>query len=349
MRIGTSPRDALDDAHDVGHRPRGGMQSTTRTTPLGGVELGLEDERAVAVAARDAARRAAPGAISQRRGRRRRAARRSRRRVEARQAQPVDRAVAADQRRGLRVADQRVVLDAGRHGRPRIHGRHRVSARKPGAPRALRAGLATGVGPYYGGRLGMRLAVDKRLRGAAWMVCMALLAGACEQPAQPRPRPKAEPAAPADGLIATEVVPRWSGVCARAGGRARWSTCGRVGVARAQARAAAADRNGERARERRPRPDARDRGRARRPQGRRRATRQARLPRANVHRRRPHDAVQHALNPAWKGAIPSTFLFDAEGTLRYFWPGPVLEQEIEPISCRRSSRGNRSRGRRAIR
>src|SRR5262245_48605480 len=36
--------------------------------------------------------------------------------IEARPAQPVDRAVAADQRGGLAVPDQRVVLDATCHG-----------------------------------------------------------------------------------------------------------------------------------------------------------------------------------------------------------------------------------------
>jgi len=40
---------------------------------------------------------------------------------------------------------------------------------------------------------------------------------------------------------------------------------------------------------------------------------------------------KRALNPTWKGAIPSTFLFDADGQLRYFWPGPVLEHEISTI------------------
>lgn len=42
-------------------------------------------------------------------------------------------------------------------------------------------------------------------------------------------------------------------------------------------------------------------------------------------------SFKRALNPAWKGAIPSTFLFDANGALRYFWPGPVLEHEIANI------------------
>jgi cytochrome c biogenesis protein CcmG, thiol:disulfide interchange protein DsbE len=45
----------------------------------------------------------------------------------------------------------------------------------------------------------------------------------------------------------------------------------------------------------------------------------------------PLGPFKRALNPAWKGAIPSTFLFDAAGELRYFWPGPVLEHEISNI------------------
>jgi thiol-disulfide isomerase/thioredoxin len=40
---------------------------------------------------------------------------------------------------------------------------------------------------------------------------------------------------------------------------------------------------------------------------------------------------KRALNPDWKGAVPSTFLFDADAKLRYFWPGPVLEHEVAPI------------------
>jgi thiol-disulfide isomerase/thioredoxin len=40
---------------------------------------------------------------------------------------------------------------------------------------------------------------------------------------------------------------------------------------------------------------------------------------------------KRALSPDWKGAVPSTFLFDASAKLRYFWPGPVLEQEVAPI------------------
>jgi cytochrome c biogenesis protein CcmG/thiol:disulfide interchange protein DsbE len=40
---------------------------------------------------------------------------------------------------------------------------------------------------------------------------------------------------------------------------------------------------------------------------------------------------KQALSPDWKGAVPSTFLFDSDARLRYFWPGPVLEHEVAPI------------------
>ena len=84
-----------------------------RDGAVGGLEVGLEDQRVGAVAARDARRSARRGAMRQRpcsgvaeqRGE-------AGAGVEARPAQPVDRAVAADQRGGLAVADQRVVLDA---------------------------------------------------------------------------------------------------------------------------------------------------------------------------------------------------------------------------------------------
>lgn len=40
---------------------------------------------------------------------------------------------------------------------------------------------------------------------------------------------------------------------------------------------------------------------------------------------------KHALNPEWHGMIPATFLFDRGGALRYFWGGPVFENEIVPV------------------
>jgi thiol-disulfide isomerase/thioredoxin len=45
----------------------------------------------------------------------------------------------------------------------------------------------------------------------------------------------------------------------------------------------------------------------------------------------PLASFKRALNPRWKGAIPSTFLYDADAQLRYFWPGPVLEHELTTI------------------
>jgi thiol-disulfide isomerase/thioredoxin len=37
------------------------------------------------------------------------------------------------------------------------------------------------------------------------------------------------------------------------------------------------------------------------------------------------------VNPEWPGMIPVSFLFDASGKLRYFWPGEVYEKELVPI------------------
>ncbi len=45
----------------------------------------------------------------------------------------------------------------------------------------------------------------------------------------------------------------------------------------------------------------------------------------------PLGPFKTALNPRWRGMIPATFLFDAQGKLRYFWGGPAYEQEIVPI------------------
>jgi thiol-disulfide isomerase/thioredoxin len=42
-------------------------------------------------------------------------------------------------------------------------------------------------------------------------------------------------------------------------------------------------------------------------------------------------AFKDALRPDWRGAIPATFLFDATAKLRYFWEGPMVENEITPI------------------
>lgn len=45
----------------------------------------------------------------------------------------------------------------------------------------------------------------------------------------------------------------------------------------------------------------------------------------------PLPEFKRALTPKWRGAIPATFLFDGQGALRYFWEGPILEEEIAPI------------------
>ncbi len=46
---------------------------------------------------------------------------------------------------------------------------------------------------------------------------------------------------------------------------------------------------------------------------------------------RPLGPFKQALNPKWPGMLPATFLFDGKGKLRYFWGGPVYENELLPI------------------
>lgn len=46
---------------------------------------------------------------------------------------------------------------------------------------------------------------------------------------------------------------------------------------------------------------------------------------------RPLGPFKQAMSPKWPGMLPATFLFDEAGKLRYFWPGPVYEEEILPI------------------
>ncbi len=43
------------------------------------------------------------------------------------------------------------------------------------------------------------------------------------------------------------------------------------------------------------------------------------------------EPFKRSLNPRWPGMIPATFMFDASGKLRYFWGGPVFEEEIFPV------------------
>ena len=90
------------DRHEIDQRDRAVL----------GLEVRFEDQRVGAIAPRDlgvpVARRDDEAAVLARAEQRREAGIR----VEARPAQPVDRAIAADQRGALAVADQRVVFDA---------------------------------------------------------------------------------------------------------------------------------------------------------------------------------------------------------------------------------------------
>ena len=45
----------------------------------------------------------------------------------------------------------------------------------------------------------------------------------------------------------------------------------------------------------------------------------------------PLQAFKAAINPRWPGMLPATFLFDPTGKLRYFWGGPVMEEEITSL------------------
>jgi thiol-disulfide isomerase/thioredoxin len=40
---------------------------------------------------------------------------------------------------------------------------------------------------------------------------------------------------------------------------------------------------------------------------------------------------KEALSPIWKGSLPSTFLFDANGRVRYYWGAHVFEHELLPL------------------
>ena len=98
-----------------GSWPRGGMKSTTVTAPLGRLVAGLQhqgpvDVRRVATP-RPVGGGEQPAAVV---GRAESAAKQARR-VEPGQAQPVDRAVAADEGDGVGVAEDGVALDRARH------------------------------------------------------------------------------------------------------------------------------------------------------------------------------------------------------------------------------------------
>jgi cytochrome c biogenesis protein CcmG/thiol:disulfide interchange protein DsbE len=45
----------------------------------------------------------------------------------------------------------------------------------------------------------------------------------------------------------------------------------------------------------------------------------------------PLEAFKTAIDPRWPGMLPATFLFDPSGKLRYFWGGPVHEDDVKPL------------------
>jgi thiol-disulfide isomerase/thioredoxin len=46
---------------------------------------------------------------------------------------------------------------------------------------------------------------------------------------------------------------------------------------------------------------------------------------------RPLGAFKQGMNPRWPGMLPASFLFDANGTLRYYWGGEAFEEEVLPV------------------
>ena len=46
---------------------------------------------------------------------------------------------------------------------------------------------------------------------------------------------------------------------------------------------------------------------------------------------RPLGEFKSGMNPRWPGMLPASFLFDREGTLRYYWGGEAFENEIVPV------------------
>ena len=120
---------ADDDAHD--RRIAGAQRHEIdhRRRAVCGLEMGFENKRIRPVAARDLgrfARRDQPATVLRRAEQRGKAGFR----IEARPAQPIDRAVARYQRGALAVADQRVVFDGRGHGgcdcRPVTRNRRRL-------------------------------------------------------------------------------------------------------------------------------------------------------------------------------------------------------------------------------
>ncbi len=55
------------------------------------------------------------------------------------------------------------------------------------------------------------------------------------------------------------------------------------------------------------------------------------LPQPTLLAKPPLGDFKQAMTPRWRGSLPATFLFDAEGKLRYWWGAQVFEHEIAPI------------------
>jgi hypothetical protein len=115
FRLENNPaRPASHGPHQIGTVRRNHEINHRRAASLG-LELGFEDQGAGTVASLDAEQRIlgckkppAVIGVSQQRGK-------ASSRIEAGPAQPIDRAVAADQSRRLAVADERIVFDSKRH------------------------------------------------------------------------------------------------------------------------------------------------------------------------------------------------------------------------------------------
>jgi thiol-disulfide isomerase/thioredoxin len=45
----------------------------------------------------------------------------------------------------------------------------------------------------------------------------------------------------------------------------------------------------------------------------------------------PLGPFKQAINPAWRGALPASALYDAKGELLWFWPNAVYEHEVTTI------------------
>jgi len=45
----------------------------------------------------------------------------------------------------------------------------------------------------------------------------------------------------------------------------------------------------------------------------------------------PLGPFKQGMNPRWPGMLPASFLFDANGRLRYFWGGEAFEEELLPV------------------